>query len=89
MKITTAFSATIIALSLTAGAASAQTVTQGEWLEIGELSAKLEAVGYQVREIERDDDRYEVELVDSDGVKFESKVDRTTGEILHKERDDD
>ncbi len=59
-----------------------------DWMSVGSLTSKLEAQGYTVREVERDDGRYEVDVTDSGGVRYELKVDRTSGEILKRERDD-
>ena len=89
MKALILISTTALAIVIHAGATSAQSGQGGDWLGIGELTAKLEAQGYTVREVERDDGRYEVELTDANGVRYEAKVDRSTGDILHRERDDD
>jgi len=56
-----------------------------EWISVGELAARLEAQGYRVREIEREDGAYEVEVVDANGFRMEARVDPTTGEILRSD----
>lgn len=83
--------ATAFATAMGAGAAFAQTNTNvnNSWMSVGDLTAKLEAQGYTVREVERDDDRYEVDVTDRDGVKWDARIDRSTGEILSRDRDDD
>ncbi|MBI1621204.1 PepSY domain-containing protein [Aquamicrobium zhengzhouense] len=88
MKIAAIASSAAIFLGLAAGAAFADSAKAGNWLNIGELNNRLEAQGYTVLEVERDDGRYEVELLGQDGVRYEAKVDRTSGEILSRERDD-
>lgn len=88
MKAMTVFSAAMIAAGLTAATAMANANDGGEWMAISQLASKLEASGYTVKEIERDDGRYEVEMFDQNGVKFEAKIHRSTGEILKKERED-
>jgi hypothetical protein len=76
-------------LGITAVAAQTPASQGGEWLNIGALNSKLEAQGYNVLEVERDDGRYEVELTDANGDRYEAKVDRTSGKIIKRERDDD
>ncbi|MBO9448264.1 MULTISPECIES: PepSY domain-containing protein [unclassified Ruegeria] len=62
----------------TVTSASPETVT---WMPVGEVAAKLEAQGYQILEIERDDDRYyEVEMRDVYGYEVEAYLDAATGE---------
>ncbi len=53
-----------------------------EWLPIGEIEARLTGLGYQVREIERERNCYEVEGTDANGATFEAYVNPKTGEIV-------
>ena len=61
---------------------------QGDWMSVSDLVAKLEADGYTIREIDRDDGAYEVEMVDAQGLKVEGQFDRATGEPLPRGWDD-
>ncbi|MGM0585243.1 MAG: PepSY domain-containing protein [Pseudomonadota bacterium] len=53
---------------------------QAEWMSVSEIAAKLEAQGYQVHEIEREDGGYEVEAFDANGLRMEAWIDPVTGE---------
>lgn len=88
-----------IAAALVAGSAFAQSngatppstqsqQGQGDWMSVSDLVAKLEADGYTIREIDRDDGAYEVEMVDAQGLKVEGHFDRATGEPLPHGWDD-
>jgi len=55
---------------------------RAEWMSIGDVAAKIESMGYTVREIEVDDGVYEVEGFDANGLKVEAYVHPVTGEIL-------
>jgi len=76
-------------IGVSASAAQSHSKNGEGWMGIGALTAALEAEGYKVLEVERDDGRYEVELTDGRGIRYEAKVDRTTGKIIERERDDD
>lgn len=83
-----------LALALTAlsGAALAdddRKTSRSDWMSIGALSAKLEGQGYVIREIEIDDDAYEVKAVDPDGRRVEADVNPRTGEPLRRWKQDD
>lgn len=57
---------------------------------VSEIAAMLEAKGYTVREIDREDGVYEVELTNADGLRLEAYVDPTSGAFLNDDdRDDD
>ena len=61
-------------------------------MPVSDVAAKLEALGYQVLEIEREDGRYyEVEMRDANGLKVEAYLNATTGEPLQmmSDMDDD
>ena len=55
---------------------------RAEWLGIGAIESALGAKGYTVREIEVEDNCYEVEGTDANGAKFEAYVNPKTGEIV-------
>ncbi len=63
-------------------------VPRDQWLSVSQIAAKLEAMGYQIREIETEDGVYEVEAVDKNGQRVEAYVHPATGEILKQEEDD-
>ncbi|MGJ8586242.1 MAG: PepSY domain-containing protein [Marinosulfonomonas sp.] len=86
---------TLIAAAATAFAVNAATDTAQPaspanivWMPVGEIVAKMEAQGYQVLEIEREDGRfYEVEMRDANGFEVEAYLDATTGEPLRQMSD--
>ena len=53
-----------------------------QWMSIADVASKLDGMGYQIREIERERNCYEVEGVDANGARFEAYVDPATGDIL-------
>lgn len=57
-------------------------VPQDQWLTPAQVKEKLVAAGYRVQEIESDDGAYEVEMVDKDGTRIETRVHPATGEML-------
>jgi len=67
--------------------AAARNVPAEEWMPVIAVAQKLEGQGYTVREIEREDGVYEVEVTDANGMRLEAYVDPRTGDILR--RDDD
>lgn len=74
---------------LSCGIAVAQTAdSEQAFKSIDEIVLQLEEDGFQVREIERDFDRYDVEGVDASNQRMELVVDAETGKILRQERDD-
>ncbi|WP_138467286.1 PepSY domain-containing protein [Poseidonocella sp. HB161398] len=82
----------IAALALAAGlnAARAQQAAPADrWMEIGALAEKLQAEGYRLIEVERDDGVYEVVMADSQGYRIEAHLDPVTGERLAQRRFDD
>ena len=87
--------------AVTVSAASSQsanptTAVPVTWMPVGDVVAKLEAQGYEVLEIDREDGRYyEVEMRDANGFEVEAYVDAVTGTPLARgaglddDRDDD
>lgn len=77
------------AIGLFALEASAQGQTQAQTrLSIAQVAAMLEEQGYTVREIELERGRYDVEMIDANGMKVEAYLDAVTGAVLPY-RDDD
>lgn len=73
-------------------------ISQDDWLGLGEIEGRLKALGYQVREIERERNCYQFEGVDANGAEVEGYLDPRTGELVKpqqrarqqdRERDDD
>ncbi|MEE4119921.1 MAG: PepSY domain-containing protein [Paracoccaceae bacterium] len=62
---------------------------RSEWMSIAELSAKLEAQGYTIREIEAEGGAWDVEMTDANGMKVEAYLHPVTGEPLPYGDDDD
>lgn len=72
------------------GSAPADTsATTAPWLDMNELVSRLQAQGYRdVRDIERENGRYEVEGKNADGRSVELYVDSRTGGVLRSELED-
>jgi hypothetical protein len=66
---------------------AARAVPADEWMSVSAVARKLEGQGYTVREIEREDGAYEVEMTDANGLRLEAHVDPRTGDILRKDDD--
>lgn len=60
-------------------------VPAGEWLSLGEIEGRLQAMGYQVREIERERNCYEFEGIDANGAKVEGYVNPRSGELVQRQ----
>ena len=79
----------IAAMGLALGASAAfaddnrLNVPRDQWMSPAQITDKLSAQGYTVREIESDDGAYEVELTGKDGVRVETHVHPATGEIMN------
>ena len=64
-----------------------QTATATDVLSIRSVLDRVEAQGYRdIREVERDRDRYEVKATDAEGRRVELELDARTGEIVRTER---
>ena len=69
-----------------APAATSAAPVQSNWMSIKDVLNKLEAAGYRdFREVERDDNRYEVKTTDPQGQRVELDVDPVTGDVLKTE----
>jgi hypothetical protein len=91
---TTLIAATALGFAVNAATDGVQSTSPAPvtWMPVSDLAAKLEAQGYQVLEIEREDGRYyEVEMRDANGLKVEAYLNATTGEPLQmmSDMDDD
>lgn len=74
---------------LATSVATAQTSPAQPELTLSQIESRLSGRGYQIREIERDDGRYEVKARDPQGRCVELYLDRSSGEILRTESEDD
>jgi hypothetical protein len=78
-------------MSLAAGAALASGDDNGagkpgaNWLTIPQVTEKLSAEGYQVRDVRIEGKTYEAKMIDRDGHRVEAKVDPLTGSVLGNE----
>ena len=69
-----------------APAATSAAPVQSNWMSIKDVLNKLEAARYRdFREVERDDNRYEVKATDPQGQRVELDVDPVTGDVLKTE----
>ncbi|MCM2562263.1 PepSY domain-containing protein [Lutimaribacter sp. EGI FJ00015] len=76
----------------TLGATAQQQATTGpaqDRMSIAEIATMLEGQGYTIREIELERGRYDVEMIDSAGMRVEAYLDAATGEVLPYRDDDD
>ena len=93
MKRTILFSASLAsALGLFALGASAQSQTPAQTqdrMSIAQIATMLEDQGYTVVEIERERGRYDVEMIDANGMRVEAYLDAATGAVLPYREDDD
>jgi uncharacterized membrane protein YkoI len=93
MKRTVLFSASLAtALGLFALGASAQDQTPAQTpnrMSIAQIATMLEDQGYTVLEIELERGRYDVEMIDANGMRVEAYLDAGTGAVLPYREDDD
>jgi hypothetical protein len=88
---------TVFALSLAAGVTAfaadddsmAADVPHEQWRPITEIVEQFTAMGYQVRGIESDDNVYEVDALDANGLWVKAYVHPVSGEMLKERREDD
>ncbi|MDX3906614.1 MAG: PepSY domain-containing protein [Pigmentiphaga sp.] len=80
--------AMIIAVAAAAASSAAQAadkcayVPPDRWVPIEQVIRKAEELGYQVREVERDDGCWEVEGFDKRGARIKLNLDPSTGEVV-------
>jgi uncharacterized membrane protein YkoI len=93
MKRTVLFSASLAtALGLFAIGASAQDQTPAQTqnrLSVVQIANMLEDQGYMVLEIELERGRYDVEMIDANGMQVEAYLDAATGAVLPYREDND
>ena len=93
MTRTILFSASLAtALGLFALGASAQDQTPAQTqnrMSIAQIATMLEDQGYTVLEIELERGRYDVEMIDANGMRVEAYLDAATGAALPYREDDD
>ena len=63
-------------------------VPRDQWMSVAQIAEHFSAQGYDVRSVEAEKGRYEIEVVDKDGRRMEIDAHPVTGEILKQERDD-
>jgi hypothetical protein len=93
MKRTILFTASLAtAVGLFALGANAQDQVQvltQDRMSVAQIATMLEEQGYTVREIELERGRYDVEMIDANGMRVEAYLDAVTGAVLPYRDDDD
>jgi hypothetical protein len=69
--------------------AAQQPVQTGDRMSIAQIATMLESQGYTVLEIELERGRYDVEMIDGNGMRVEAYLNAVTGEVLPYRDDDD
>lgn len=86
-------SALATAVGLFALGANAQqqtaTVQDQQRMSVAQIATMLEEQGYSVLEIELERGRYDVEMIDGNGMRVEAWLDPATGAVLPYRDDDD
>lgn len=89
------FAATLLSvLALSADTALADddrrcgSVGAADWMSVADISARAEATGLTVREVERDDGCYEVKGTNSAGQRVELHMHPASGAVVKTEIDD-
>lgn len=62
---------------------------RADWISIADLSARIEAKGYRIREIEIEHGVYDVDMIDANGMRVEGYFDPVTGEQVRRSGYDD
>lgn len=60
-----------------------------DWMSVADLAAQLEGQGYRVLEIEREQGVWEVEMLDTNGLRVEAYLDPVTGAPVQHRGDRD
>jgi hypothetical protein len=63
-------------------------VPRDQWMSVAQIAEHFAAQGYDVRSVETEKGRYEIEAVGKDGRRMEIDAHPVTGEILKQEHDD-
>lgn len=75
-----------LAASIAAGPLAAQPATPTT--RFADIASRLEGQGFQIQEMERKRDRFEVKAMNAEGQRIKLEVDATTGAILRQETRD-
>lgn len=78
----------VFALGATAQQQTVQAQAQDR-MSISQIATMLEGQGYRVLEIEMERGRYDVDMLDANGMKVEAYLHPVTGEVLPYRDDDD
>ncbi len=79
----------LFALGANAQQQGAQTQQQQQRMSVAQIATMLEEQGYTVVEVELERGRYDVEMIDSKGMRVEAYLDPATGAVLPYRDDDD
>ena len=81
-----ALAATVIAgTAFASGDDNRNAAPKANWMSIEQVTAKLTAEGYQVRQIKTEGNGYEVYAIDKEGKRLEGYVDPVTGNVTGSE----
>lgn len=95
MRKTLTVSALVLAVATLAAPAFASSdddrnvAPKADWMSIEQVTAKLTAEGYKVRQIKTEGNGYEVYAIDKEGRRLEAYVDPVTGKITGSENGED
>ncbi|WP_137935508.1 PepSY domain-containing protein [Mesorhizobium comanense] len=64
-------------------------VERTQWMSVSEISAKAEANGLTVREVDRDNGCYEIKGLDATGQRVEVTMHPVSGEVIETETETD
>lgn len=78
----------LFALGANAQQQNAETQTQ-QRMSVAQVATMLEQQGYRILEIELERNRYDVEMIDANGMRVEAYLDPVTGAVLPYRDDDD
>ena len=81
--------ATMAAPAFASSDDSSMAKPQASWMSIEQLTAKLTADGYKVRQIKTEKKGYEVYAIDKEGRRLEAYIDPVNGNILESESGED
>ncbi|HRY23894.1 MAG: PepSY domain-containing protein [Geminicoccaceae bacterium] len=87
LMLSTALVPMALALPALASGPDCADVPRAQWMTEDALRAKLQGMGYEVREIDREGNCYEVEGRDANGFEVEAYVDPVSGAVVPGEDD--
>jgi hypothetical protein len=90
---TAAFAIGLAAIGAATGTAFAAgstqpAATQGQWMTVDQITTKLKAEGYQVRQVKAQGKVYEFKGFDPKGRRIETEIDPVSGTVLGTDSDD-